>query len=292
MNPLWSRHRFGLAILLCATGVLGGCGPKPAHPAAKAPTPVGGYLTPPTIQSATREADGGVRLAGAAAQGASIGLHAPDGAQFEVHSGVDGAWSLDLPPASEPRLFAFDAKTETQTIRAEGALAIMPPPGVPALVLRAGYAAAPSGQTPGGPARAFLQLVSFDYDGGGAAAGGFAAPDSPVRLSIDGAIVGLSRADAQGRFAVLAIDPRRGVPAGAHTVRIETPQGLAIERRVIVAAPEIPPDKAFAARRTNDGWVLSWRLPGGGAQSSLVFDAASAVQPARSNPAEPQKATP
>jgi hypothetical protein len=271
MNRSWSHHGFAAALLVGVV-VLGACGQRRPASSAQPAASAGGYLAAPTLTTAGREADGGVHLIGQAPPDARIALRSPDGSRFEAHSGPTGAWSLDIPAAPAPRLFAFEAATASQTVRGEGAMAVMPDPGVPALILRAGYAAAPSGKPPSG-----LQLVSFDCDGGGAAAGGFAPPGSPVRMSIDGAIVGLSKADAQGRFAILAIDPRRGVPAGRHTLRIDTPQSLAIERQIEVKAPDIAPDKAFDASRIDGGWTLSWRLPGGGAQSSMVFDSASAT---------------
>jgi len=271
------RSSLGIAVVLLAATALAGCGQRPAAKPQPAPSTTSGYQSPPVVLVARREADGGVHLSGHAPPDALVRLRAPEGGELTAHSDDQGAWTLDVTSSETPHLYAFEAVAGGQTLRGEGALAIMPHPAVGALVLRAGYAAAPaSGSESGG-----LTLSAFDYDPGGVAAAGFAAPGSPVRLSVDGAVAGLSKADSQGRFAILAIDLRSGVADGAHTVRVETPQGLAVERRVQVRTPAVPADRAYAADRVDGGWALTWRLPGGGTQTCLVFDAASAAAPAR-----------
>ena len=55
---------------------------------------------------------------------------------------------------------------------------------------------------------------------------------------------------------------------------LRTPCHQVIERRVEVKAPQIPADGAYSVDRDSNGWALSWRTPGGGLQTSLVFDPA------------------
>ena len=250
------------ALALCACGERGHPGHGPEDQARA-------YLPPPTVSAAERAPDGAVRLAGQAPANAVVRLRAPDGGAASAQAAGDGRWSLVLPPATAPRLYAIQAELPNRMVRGEGALAVMPSPGPPALTLQAGFAGVPAGQ--GQPGR--LQLTTFDYDGGGAAVGGFAPPLSRVRLTVDGGLVGVTNADAQGRFAVLAVE--RNVAPGPHRIRVETPDGLSLEEPVELAETVLPPDRPFAAAQAPGGWLISWRLPGGGAQSSLVFDNAS-----------------
>ncbi len=268
MNESGSSRRSAVyalagALALCACGGQG----RPDHPP---PEQAGVYLPPPTVSGAERTGDGAVRLAGHGPADALVRLRSPDGGGATALAGGDGRWTLTLPASDAPRLYALQAELPGRVVRGEGAIAVLPPPAVPALTLRAGFAGAPAGQ--GQPGR--LRLVTFDFDGGGAAVGGFAPPRARVRLSVDGGTVGVTNADAEGRFAVLAVV--RNVAAGPHRIRVDTPQGLSIEQTVEVADAVLPADQAFAAARAPGGWRISWQLPGGGAQSSLVFEDAVA----------------
>lgn len=211
-----------------------------------------------------------MRLVGSGPPGSNVILRAPDGAGTNAMAGPNGDWAIDLPAADAPRLYAIQADLPGRSLKGEGALAVLPAPAIPAIVLRAGFAALPSGVGPSGR----LEVVAFDYDGGGAAVGGFATPGAPIRLLIDGGMVGATKAGLDGRFAMVAVDPRRGVPPGSHVIRVETGNGQVVERTVEVAQPELPPDRVYAVARGRNGWMLTWRTPGGGLQTSLVFDRA------------------
>jgi hypothetical protein len=256
------------AVLVLAALVFAGCAPRRDGAKSQSDKLADAYRPPPMLVSAARAPDGSVRLSGSAPPDALVRLRSPEGPGVAALAGEDGAWSLTLPPAEAPRLFAFDAELSGQVLRGEGAVAVLPAPSPVALILRAGFAAAPTGSGPQGR----LQLLTVDYDGGGAAAGGFAPPNSPVRLTVDGGVVGVARADAHGHFAILAVDPQRGVAPGRRELRVDTPKGLSVERPVQIAASTLAADKAFAAEREPGGWRISWRIPGGGVQSSLVFD--------------------
>lgn len=263
------------ALLALTALVLAGCGQR--HDGAKFQTDKAGdtYRAPPLLTNAVRAADGSVTLSGSAPADALVRLRSPDGAGAAALAGADGAWSLNLPAADAPRMFAFEAELSGQVLRGEGAVAVLPAPSPIALMLRAGFAAAPTGSGVAGQ----LQLLSVDYDGGGAAAGGFAPPNSPVRLTVDGGVVGVARADARGHFAILAVDPQRGVAPGRRALRVDTPQGLSVERSVQIAAEAVPADRVFTAEHEAGGWRINWRIPGGGVQSSLVFDDAHSSAP-------------
>jgi hypothetical protein len=261
-------------MLVAAMGVLAACsGPmRPSHPAN---TATGAYLSPPTLLDGLRAPSGDVRLEGRAPPGAVVHLKAPDGAAAAAIAGGDGRWTITLPPAAgapSPRLYALQAEARDQILRGEGALAVLPAPAPVAMVLRPGFATAPVGR--GEPDR--LQLVTVDYDGEAAAASGFAPPQSLVRLTVDGVKIGVSNADAQGRFAILGVAPRK-IPPGPHLLRVDTPppEGLSVERSATLLAPDLPGGQLYTAAPAVGGWTIIWRLTGGGAQSSLVFDDAA-----------------
>lgn len=277
MNVQGSSRWCAVAVVWAALAGVSGCsGPRrPAPPPGGQP---GVYLTPPTLVGAARSADGAVRLTGRAQAGAVVRLRAPDGTDATTRAGDDGRWTLDLPGSASPRLFAFQAELAGEVVRGEGALAVLPAPGPAGVVLRAGFASTPAER--GQPGR--LQLVSIDYDGGGAAAAGLAPPQTQVRMAIDGVAVGSTEADAQGRFGVLAVAAGRIGP-GLHQVRVYTPQGYSIERAVRIDTPVLPSDRAFTAAEVPGGWTIAWRLPGGGAGASLVFDSAASAAPVKAS---------
>lgn len=272
MNESGSSRSAALSVVAgaLALSACGGQGRTGHGPQAEA----GAYLPPPTVTSADRAPDGAVRLSGQAPPNALVRLRAPAGGAATAQADDRGRWRTDLPASATPRLYALQAELPARVVRGEGALAVMPAPGTPALTLRAGFAASAAGQ--GRPGQ--LQLVSLDFDGGGAAVGGFAPPGSPVRLKVDDELAGVTRADAQGRFAVLSTV--RNVSPGPHRIRVETPQGLSLEAPVQLAQPALAADQPFAASAAPGGWLIRWQLPGGGVQSSRVFDRAVVDVPA------------
>lgn len=249
--------------------LLAGC-VRATAPASQKPSAQEAYLSPPLVVSAVHAPGGAVRLLGSAPAGSDVILRTPDGGGASAMAGPNGDWAVDLPAADAPRLFAIQADLPGRALKGEGALAVLPAPAIPAIVLRAGFAALPSGAVPSER----LEVIAFDYDGGGAAVGGFAPAGAPIRLLIDGGVVGATKAGSDGRFAIVAVDPRRGVPPGSHLIRVETGTGQAVERTVEVAQPELPADRVYSVERGRNGWRLTWRTPGGGLQTSLVFDPA------------------
>ena len=242
-----------------------------------------GYVAPPSLTSAARLASGVVQLKGTVSPGAQIRLASPDGAAFGATAGEDGAWTLDLPASSEPRMFSVAAQAGPATLRGEGALIVLPAPGPPALLARAGFAAVPLSQGSGA-----TEIVALDYDsGGGAAIAGLAAPDAEVRLTMDNEPAGIGQADAAGRFAILA--PNRRLSSGTHTLAVEVQSGNASARASV--QPPIDLTAPFRAARQPGAWRMDWALPGGGVQTTLVFDAAAPAAPPEPAPATPPTAT-
>ena len=247
---------------------LGGCdriktvARKVANPvAAAAPD----YLAAPVPTEATARADGRVSIGGSSPAGSKLSLRSPEGDSAEANTDPTGRWSVSLPPARTPRLYAFDATLEGRTIRAEGALCVLPDGEV--LVLRAGSGAAVLG-APGG-----LSLADVDFDGGGGiAASGLTLANSPVRLTIDGVASGLAQADVHGRYVIMGLDPRRAPSSGVHTLGVQSPSGLVAAATVsLTPAAPLASSQIYRASAVAGGWRIDWRLPGGGVQTAVVF---------------------
>ncbi|MEO6338400.1 MAG: hypothetical protein ABIO39_00045 [Caulobacteraceae bacterium] len=253
------------ALALGACGRPAGTAPQAAAYSDQTAAPNAVYLTPPELSLAVRQADGAVHLTGSAAPSARVRLASPEGTIYAATAGPGGAWSIDLPPASAPRMFAVSAETGSETVRAEGALLVLPPPGPPGLLARAGFAAVALGSAPKAAG-----IAAIDYDSeGGAAVAGFAQPGVQVRLSLDGQPAGLDLANAKGRFAVMA--PNRRLSTGRRQIKIEA-QGsppATVEAQISPPAPLTAP---YRAVRQAGAWRVDWKPPGGGVQTTLVFD--------------------
>ena len=234
---------------------------KVASPAAAAPD----YLAPPIPTGAALVQGGEVSVQGTAPAGSKVAFRSPEGESAEADANADGHWSVALVSSKTPRLYAFDATRNGRTIRAEGALCILPSGEV--LVLRAGSGAAVSGAAGG------LSLADVDFDGGGGvAASGLTAGNSPVRLLIDGAAAGLGQADARGRYVVMGLDPRRAPVSGVHAIGVQTPAGLAATAEIsLTPAQPLAASQIYRASAVQGGWRIDWRLPGGGTQTAVVL---------------------
>jgi hypothetical protein len=291
--------------LLLATALCG-CGRPTAEATSVPPVDPTGYLAPPTLTRASGLADGSATLAGHAPAGAVVSLHAPDGAAFSDTANPGGDWSINLPPADAPRMFAFGASMAGRDVHGEGAVLVLPSQETPALLVRAGYGAAPIGgaaDAKGDDAKGdddrgdddktadqkggALMLTAVDIDGGGGGAvSGYATPRATVRFLLDGQPVGGGQGDASGRFVLLDLNTRVPFAHGAHRVRVES-QGRAVETEVAVAEPD-PGAGVFQAGRQGPAWRVSWRLPAGGAQTTLVFD--PPLRPGSAPPSPPTAA--
>lgn len=230
-----------------------------------------GYAAPPELTDAVRGADGAVTLAGKAQPETRVRLNSPEGEAIDVTVARDGTWTATLAPSPSPRMYAFAAEAAGRSIRGEGPVLVLPAPGPPALSPRAGFGAVALGRA-GRPV-----IVAFDYDSaGGAAVAGLAPPRASVRLLIDGTQAGSDQADDLGRFAIMA--PGVTVAPGRRTLQVAT-AAAADEVQVMVSAPARPGPAAYLARREEGRWRIDWAVPGGGVQTTLVFDARAGAVP-------------
>jgi hypothetical protein len=226
--------------------------------------------TAPVVLSAIRSSDGIVQLSGRTQGDAIVRLSSPEGQSWGVTAGPDGIWSFSLPALSQPRMLALTSEKGEHSAHAEGAVILLPAPGVPAVIARSGFGVNALGATTGRPV-----IEALDYDlGGGAFVSGLARPGAAVRMSIDEQLAGEAKADLKGRFSVPAV--RIPMGAGLHRLRVETADGAAEQAAPVEHAPPLEA-RIYRATRVEAGWRLDWRTPGGGQQSTLVFDSAQAA---------------
>ncbi|HLI67526.1 MAG TPA: Ig-like domain-containing protein [Caulobacteraceae bacterium] len=251
------------AVALASACGRGGDWRTPAG-AGKTADSAAGYVSPPRFTAADRRADGQVEIVGRAQPNAHIQLATPDGTVFAAVTDSRGAFSLAVSAAPAVRLFGLSETEAGRPVRGEGYLAILPTPGRPAAVLRAG-AGAQALSPPAGK----LALTAVDFDsGGGAVVSGLARPGAPVRLTVDNGAGGETRADADGRFSftlAAALKP------GDHVLVVQSANGRA-QARIQVSPGEAISGVPFRGRRQSGGWRIDWLTPAGGEQTTLILD--------------------
>ena len=258
------------AVLACA--VVAGCHGQPRSRVGSTPLDAdagdgaeASYMSAPQVSKSAFGRNGAILLNGHAEPGAAIRLQAPEGDVSNARAGRDGRWSLRMPAVARPRMFALSAQIDQRVVHAEGALLLLPAPSPAALLVRAGAGSLVMEGDGSGP-----RIAAVDYDPAGfVAVSGVAAPDAPVRLTLDGAPSGLSRADADGRYAVLAAG--RELSFRNHVAMVQTPAGV-VQRDFRLTTPT-PLSSPYQATAEADGWRVEWAPSGGGVQSTLVFDA-------------------
>jgi hypothetical protein len=245
---------------------LGACG-EGGRPAWKAEAPkadlVAGYVIPPRVL-ATRFGRGGTALAGLAAPGARVLLVAPDGGQKEARADAGGTWTIVAPPASTLKLYGLAMMIGERSVQAEGFLALTPDgrlaqlrPGAGALVLAAGSR------------RPRILALDFDRDGA-AIVSGVGTINAEIGLRLDRAAAGGSMIDRQGRFSFALSRP---ISAAGHDLEISGEGGE--DTVAVVAARAAELGGLYRASRLTGAWRVDWRTPGGGVQSTLLFDPAT-----------------
>jgi hypothetical protein len=256
-----------LLVLAAAALLLSACD-KATPPARPAGLTQSDYAAPPELTSATRAADGTVTLSGAGIPLARIRLASPTGASIGATAAANGRWNAALPPAAEVRLLSLSQDVDGRLVRARGYVAVLPPPGPVAATLRAGTGARPVFSP------ASLSIGSIEFDGAGAGVvSGSAAPDTPIRLFLDGQDAGEGRTDRTGRFDITLAD---NLSPSGHSIIVVSPAGRATQAfdATPAAAITTPP---FAAERRTGAWRIDWMTPGGGVQSTILFDAAGSA---------------
>jgi len=254
-----------VVLALAAGSLAAGCGREaPAQgPAPRPPAALTAYLAPPELIRADRRA-GGVLLAGTSTPNAAIRLASPDGSAITGSADGKGVWRVLAPAGASPRLYSLSETASGRLVRALGYIAVLPAPGPPAAML---HPTAPASLPPADPERG---VIAIDYDASGEAmATGRAASGETVRLALDGKEAGEDRADASGVFSATLLQP---LTPGPHVLTVSG-QGLRASaanftsaRVLHVAAPP------FDAQRQDGDWRIDWMTPGGGVQSTVLFD--------------------
>ena len=197
---------------------------------------------PPRRRPETEDVDG------RADANSQVRLSSPDGAVYAAVTDSRGAFSLALPVAKTVRLFGLSEDKDGRRVQGEGYLAVMPSPGRPAVLLRAGVGA----QAPGPPpALARVTAVDFDTGAGPLVSGAGAArrDSAPV---VDGvAERDEARADGQGRFSfVLAA----ALKPGDHDLLVQFSGGE--DPRTVESSARPSPFRGFHFPR----WAADGRL--------------------------------
>ena len=243
--------------------VLASCAPPPSGGAR--PREAGaerGYAPPPAITAAARGPEGRVLLAGVATPASRVRLGSPDGREIFVVADAAGAWRATLPASDGVSLYGLSAPQGGRVVQAEGYVAAAP--GGEAARLRAG-----SGAVVFGPARPGAGLLAADFDHKGAAVlSGWAPAGAAITLSIDDAARAQVESGPDGRF-MLTLD--KPLAAGAHAVEVAG-RG-APWRGSLDVSPAAPlAGGPFRAAPVAGGWRVDWLTPGGGVQSTVIFE--------------------
>ena len=273
-RPTRSPPRIRAWLACAAAGVLlAGCGRAGAdwrdgRPGPQSAAPASGYIRPPQIGAGVRTADGGEVLSGQAEPGVRLRLASPDGGAYGATTDDSGGWSIALPASGQVRLFGLSEEIGGRVIQGEGYVAVLPAPGRPAVLLRAGGGAAPLEQSPA------LQIVAVDFDAaGGGVISGTAKPGAPLRAVVDGVAAGDTHAGARGHFAMALA---AAIRSGEHELQIQSGAESAAAKVGVSAPQPMPPDVPYRGQRVDGGWRIDWLTPGGGPQTTLVLDDAGA----------------
>jgi hypothetical protein len=253
-----------LALAACNRG--GTASRQGEAPAASAPEE-SGYLRPPQVLGAQRAADGGVILTGRSGPLVRVRLSSPPpiNAAYGATADARGDWAVAIPAATDGRLVGLAEELVGRDVQSEGYVAILPAPGPAGALLRGGGGAS----VLLGPSA--LRIAAVDYDGSGAAVvSGLARPGAPARLFVDGSAAGEARVTDRGRFSIsvtVTLKP------GDHTARID----CADESDTVkftVDPPRAISGLPYRGEHTPVGWRIDWLTPGGGEQTTLIFDKA------------------
>ncbi len=258
------------AVIVCLA--LAACSPGARTPAASLESPgrqaaaaERAYRTPPAVAAAQPGPGAHVRLEGLADPGARVRLATPAGQAIFTRADGAGRWRAILPPSAGVRLFGLSMTADGQVVQAQSYLALTP--SGTAVRLRSGAGAVVLGAPCG------LCLTALDYDRkGGAVISGLAPPRETVELAVDGVLRGRVAADVDGRYVFDLDEP---LAPGAHRL-----EAVGLKARSVAEAQLEPPQPLtsgpFAADRRADGWRIEWVTPGGGVQTTLLFDRAGA----------------
>jgi hypothetical protein len=220
------------------------------------------YQPAPEVTAASLAKGGQIDLAGDAAPGAAVRLASPGGAAQFATADAEGRWTLSLPASPTPRLFSLSMSLGGPLVQAMGYIFVAPD-GRVARLREGGGAEALA------PGRHGLIPLTLDSDAKRAAAlSGLAAPGDTVTLRVDGVERGTAAADKTGRFTLSLNEP---LDPGVHAFDLTSNAGEA-QIQVTVDAPAALAKGPFASGRQGRAWRVDWTMPGGGEQTTLVFD--------------------
>lgn len=226
------------------------------------PAPEAGYLTPPRVLAA-RDGPAGLAVAGSAVPGSRVRLGAPSGEAVFATTDPRGVWTTVLPVALTPRLYGVSMTVGERSVQSEGYLAVTPDGRV--AQLRAGAGALVLSASSRRPV-----ILAIDHDRDGAAMiSGVGTADAEIGLRVDRTAAGASNVDRQGRFSFALSRP---LPAGGHAFEISGEGGEDVVGGLI--SRPAPLGGPFQASRVDGAWRIDWMTPGGGAQTTLLFDPA------------------
>lgn len=246
---------------------LGGCGPGDNPPwQAEAPKTAesgeAAYVAPPIALAAQPSQTGVVVLSGSAAPGSRVRLGTPAGEVLTAVADAKGAWTVAAPKVEGVRLYGLSMIIDDRTVQSEGYLALAADGG--AAQLRAG-----SGARVMSPPSRRPRILAIDYDrDGGAVVSGVGTPSAAVGLRVNRVARGDSSVDSQGRFAIPLSQP---LGPGPHAFEVAA-EGGEDQVEAATARQDPPRDGPYRATRTQQGWQVDWITPGGGVQTTLLFD--------------------
>lgn len=256
------------SLIAVALLTVAGCG-QPANNTTGAGDAAGAasearYQAAPELTGASVARDGRIELVGRAAPGAAVRLTSPGAAAQFATADSTGLWRLTVPASSGPRLFGLSMSAGGQVVQAMGYLFVAP--GQIAR-LRVG-----GGTQVLGSADRGLAALALDYDNQRAVTvSGFAAPGETVSLRADGVERGQAGADRSGRF-VLSLSGQP-LAAGPHDFELLSPSGD-VRFSADIGAPTPLSGTPFTVQREGPAWRIDWITPGGGEQTTLIFDRA------------------
>ena len=202
-------------------------------------------------------------LNGVAAPGAVIRLASPGGSAITGSADRKGAFNIVAPGGPTPQLYSLSEAVGGRLARAVGYITVLPAPGPAAALLRPAAAAALP------PAQVQRGVAAVDYDASGAAiASGRAAPGETVRLFLDGKDVGDDPTDPTGVFNASLSQP---LSPGPHVLTMASPRTRA-SASFDAARTSSLAGAYYRASRVEAAWRIDWATPGGGVQSTILFD--------------------
>jgi len=257
-----------LAAALAACG-RGGAAWRPADTLAPPSPEESGYLRPPLPRTAQRVPGGGVVLSGRSGPQVRVRLSSPppNSVAYGATARDDGEWSITTPASSDVGLFGVAEELVGRDVQGEGYVAVLPRPGPAGVLLRAGGGAAVLIN----PLVTTVKIAAVDYDGSGATVvSGLARPGAAVRLYVDGAATGEARVNDRGRFSISLTG---SLKPGDHEVRVDCAD-QSVTAKFALDHPRTISGLPYHGERTPTGWRIDWLTPGGGEQTTLIFDAA------------------